>query len=281
MCVRFYTFFKEYLLLWQKLSYLAVIALIASGCASKGQNHKQNLGQITMNISSEVEGYKKQKSVLTYWCKLDSKVELDSTMGLDSKEDLDLGLESNQDAKLNEALKSKQDLSQQTYATQPSKCVSIGGANAFNRVLKTSRFRAPKDEVAQLESGVYYLDSFEIEGKRNIWLSCDNVAGKCNGWDYAQNKPKWLAFAINARENLILPQVIIKLLQSSPLTKSTQGVETKRKHKEESSEVVFVILGDLSSDEEKNLPHKAESKRGNAIFSLGFGAKFEFANSND
>lgn len=178
--------------------------------------------------------------------------------------------------------------------TKPPKCKAIGGANAFFRTLKTSRFRAPRDEVIDLEAGVYYLAAFEIEAKRHILRSCDKEASKCGG--YEGGKPRFLAFRVDSGENLILPKVLIlpkaeakeanlandfdsKTNDKKSDKKSNKDKESKKAKKsknDEPKELIFVILEDFDKQGSENLPHKAESKRGNAIFSLGSSVSFEF-----
>lgn len=174
------------------------------------------------------------------------------------------------------------------------KCKAIGGANALFRTLKTSRFRAPRDEVIDLEAGVYYLAAFEIEAKRHILRSCDKEASKCGG--YEGGKPRFLAFRVDSGENLILPKVIIlskaeakeanlandfdsKTNDKKSDKKSNKDKESKKAKKaknDEPKELIFVILEDFDKQGNENPPHKAESKRGNAIFSLGSSVSFEF-----
>lgn len=175
--------------------------------------------------------------------------------------------------------------------TKPPKCKAIGGANAFFRALKTSRFHAPRDEVVELEAGVYYLAAFEIEAKRHILHSCDEEASKCGG--YEGGKPRFLAFRVDSGENLTLPKVIIlpkaeakevnlasdfdsKTNDKKSDKKSNEGKRAKKPKNDEPKELIFVILEDFDKQGSENLPHKAESKRGNAIFSLGSSVSFEF-----
>lgn len=313
---------------------LAVVGMI--GCTTKSPNTNQNIenssvqdigqniAKVTINISSQIDGL--NKSVLTYWCKVDEKSADDKgekehkwTEDNENKGDKDDKADmpkqdftpqsthskdfSPQDSK-NHKSNSELDLqAKPTHTTQnpskldttkPPKCKTIGGANAFFRTLKTSRFRAPRDEVINLEAGVYYLAAFEIEAKRHILRSCDKEASKCGG--YEGGKPRFLAFRVDSGENLILPKVLIlpkaeakeanlasdfdsKTNDKKSDKKSNKDKESKRAKKsknDEPKELIFVILEDFDKQGSENLPHKAESKRGNAIFSLGSGVSFEF-----
>ncbi len=152
--------------------YLALLVslhiVLLSACATIPKPTSTNPATITMNFTSQAEGFKKQKSVLTYWRKLND----DGTKG---------------------------------------KPFAIGGANAFNRAISTSRFRKPRNEVVKLDSGTYYLDSFEIETKKHIAISQEGSYAKRNGWDNETNAPLFLSFSVADGENLTLPQVIIYL----------------------------------------------------------------------
>lgn len=296
---------------------------------SSVQDIGQNIAKVTINISSQIDGL--NKSVLTHWCKVDdesaedkndkqdkdNKDDKTDTLKQDftpqstqSKESMDSSADdftknfaqdfSSQDSK-NHKSHSELDLqAKPTHTTQnpikldtakPPKCKAIGGANAFFRALKTSRFRAPRDEVVELEAGVYYLAAFEIEAKRHILRSCDEEASKCGG--YEGGKPRFLAFRVDSGENLILPKVIIlpkveakeanlasdfdsKTNDKKSDKKSKEGKRAKKDKNDEPKELIFVILEDFDKQGSENLPHKAESKRGNAIFSLGSSVSFEF-----
>lgn len=331
---------------------LAVVCMI--GCTTKSPNTNQNIknssvqdigqniAKVTINISSQIDGL--NKSVLTYWCKVDEKsaddkeekerkwAEYNENKGdKDDKADMpkqdfkpqsphskDFGSQNSnpndftknfaqdfslQDSK-NHKSNSELDLqAEPTHTTQnlskldttkPTKCKAIGGANAFFRALKTSRFRAPRDEVVELEAGVYYLAAFEIEAKRHILRSCDKGASKCGG--YEGGKPRFLAFRVDSGENLTLPKVLIlpkaeakeanlasdfdsKTNDKKSDKKSNKDKDSKRAKKsknDEPKELIFVILEDFDKQGSENPPHKAESKRGNAIFSLGSSVSFEF-----
>ncbi|ETD22224.1 hypothetical protein [Helicobacter macacae] len=302
---------------------LAVVGMI--GCATKSPNTNknienssvqgigQNITKVTINISSQIDGL--NKSVLTHWCKVDDESAEDKNdkQDKDNKDDKTDTLKqdftpqsthskdfSSQDSK-NHKSHSELDLqAKPTHTTQnpikldttkPPKCKAIGGANAFFRALKTSRFRAPRDEVVELEAGVYYLAAFEIEAKRHILRSCDEEASKCGG--YEGGKPRFLAFRVDSGENLILPKVIIlpkveakeanlasdfdsKTNDKKSDKKSKEGKRAKKDKNDEPKELIFVILEDFDKQGSENLPHKAESKRGNAIFSLGSSVSFEF-----
>lgn len=322
---------------------LAVVGMI--GCTTKSPNTNQNIenssvqdigqniAKVTINISSQIDGL--NKSVLTYWCKVDEKSaddkeEKEHKWAEDNENNGDKEDKRDKDDKDDKADMPKQDFTPQsthskdfspqdsknhksnseldlqakpTHTTQnpskldttkPPKCKTIGGANAFFRTLKTSRFRAPRDEVINLEAGVYYLAAFEIEAKRHILRSCDKEASKCGG--YEGGKPRFLAFRVDSGENLILPKVLIlpkaeakeanlasdfdsKTNDKKSDKKSNKDKESKRAKKsknDEPKELIFVILEDFDKQGSENLPHKAESKRGNAIFSLGSGVSFEF-----
>lgn len=336
---------------------LAVVGMI--GCTTKSPNTNQNIenssvqdigqniAKVTINISSQVDGL--NKSVLTYWCKVDEKSADDkeakehkwtednenkgdkedkrdkddkndkvdipkqdftpqSPHSSDSSSPDDFTKNFTQDFSLQDSKnhKSHSELDLQakpTHTTQnpikldttkPTKCKAIGGANAFFRALKTSRFRAPRDEVVELEAGVYYLAAFEIEAKRHILRSCDEEASKCGG--YEGGKPRFLAFRVDSGENLTLPKVLIlpkaeakeanlandfdsKTNDKKSDKKSNKDKDSKRAKKsknDEPKELIFVILEDFDKQGSENLPHKAESKRGNAIFSLGSSVAFEF-----
>ena len=308
-----------------------------SSAQETSQNAWQNTAKVTINISSQINGL--NKSVLTYWCKAQEKSSQEKSIGdkddRNSKADMSNSeqnltpqstqfsdtselefspndLKNAQDSTLRDSHKSHSELDSQANSSHtpqnpskldtstPSKCKAIGGANAFFRALKTSRFRAPRDEVVELEAGVYYLAAFEIEAKRHILRSCSEEASKCGG--YEEGKPRFLAFRVNSGENLILPKVIIlpKTKEANlasdfeDSTKSKEAEKAKKSDKEskkikrakkskndEPKELIFVILEDFDKQESENLPHKAESKRGNAIFSLGSGVSFEFSTLSD
>lgn len=339
---------------------LAVVGMI--GCSTKSPNTNQNIknssvqdigqniAKVTINISSQIDGL--NKSVLTYWCKVDEKPADDEEKEHKWTEDNDSNGDKedkrDKDDKNDKADMPKQDFIPQsphskdfgsqnsnpddftknftqdsspqdsknhkshseldlqanpTHTTQnpskldttkPPKCKAIGGANAFFRTLKTSRFRTPRDEVVELEAGVYYLAAFEIEAKRHILRSCDEEASKCGG--YEGGKPRFLAFRVDSGENLILPKVLIlpkaeakeenlasdfdsKTNDKKSDKKSNKDKDSKRAKKsknDEPKELIFVILEDFDKRGGENLAHKAESKRGNAIFSLGSSVSFEF-----
>lgn len=313
---------------------LAVVGMI--GCTTKSPNTNQNIkngsvqdigqnvAKVTINISSQIDGL--NKSVLTYWCKVDEKpaddkeakehkwTEDNENKGdKDDKADIpkqdstpqsthskDFSLQDSKNHKSNSELDLQANPTHTTQnlskldTTKPTKCKAIGGANAFFRALKTSRFRAPRDEVVELEAGVYYLAAFEIEAKRHILRSCDEEASKCGG--YEGGKPRFLAFRVDSGENLTLPKVLIlpkaeakeanlagdfdsKANDKKSDKKSNKDKESKRAKKsknDEPKELIFVILEDFDKQGSENLPHKAESKRGNAIFSLGSSVSFEF-----
>lgn len=340
---------------------LAVVGMI--GCSTKSPNTNQNIenssvqdigqniAKVTINISSQIDGL--NKSVLTYWCKVDEKSaddkgEKEHKWAEDNENNGDKEDKRDKDDKNDKADMPKQDFTPKsthskdfssqdssaddftknfaqdfslqdsknhkshseldlqakpTHTTQnlskldttkPPKCKAIGGANAFFRTLKTSRFRAPRDEVIDLEAGVYYLAAFEIEAKRHILRSCDKEASKCGG--YEGGKPRFLAFRVDSGENLILPKVLIlpkaeakeanlasdfdsKTNDKKSDKKSNKDKDSKRAKKsknDEPKELIFVILEDFDKQGNENPPHKAESKRGNAIFSLGSSVSFEF-----
>ena len=338
---------------------LAVVGMI--GCTTKSPNTNQNIknssvqdvgqniAKVTINISSQIDGL--NKSVLTYWCKVDEKPaddeEKEHKWTKDNENKGDKEDKRDKDDKNDKADMLKQDFTPQsphskdfssqdssaddftknfaqdfslqdsknhksnseldlqakpTHTTQnpskldttkPPKCKAIGGANAFFRALKTSRFRAPRDEVVELEAGVYYLAAFEIEAKRHILRSCDKEASKCGG--YEGGKPRFLAFRVDSGENLILPKVEAKEANlandfdskandkksDKKSNKDKESKKAKKSKNDEPKELIFVILEDFDKQESENLPHKAESKRGNAIFSLGSSVSFEFDSSQN
>lgn len=297
------------------------------------QDIGENIAKVTINISSQIDGLNKSVLTYWCKAQEKSQQDksVGDKDDKNSKADMpnseqNLTLQSSQSSDTSELesspndLKNAQDFSPQdsknhksnseldlqakpTHTTQnPSKldtakspkCKAIGGANAFFRALKTSRFRAPRDEVIDLEAGVYYLAAFEIEAKRHILRSCDKEASKCGG--YEGGKPRFLAFRVDSGENLILPKVLIlpkaeakeanlasdfdsKTNDKKSDKKSNKDKDSKKAKKsknDEPKELIFVILEDFDKQGSENLPHKAESKRGNAIFSLGSSVSFEF-----
>lgn len=348
---------------------MALIVVFFSGCATKPtknknpQNLTQNLTKVILNISSHADGYKKQKSVLSYWCKLESNLEpilesnLESSANLADNIDLDdsnatIDSPKSPDKSQDTTFSTKPSTKTSTTKSTPHKCKAIGGANAFFRAFGTSSFRAPRDEVVELEAGEYYLAAFEIETKKAIMHSCHNLsrqnpkdASKCGGWDYEANKPRFLSFSIgenattqtnNTKSNpspIVLPKVKIHLKdreQTNNENNANNAKSTKTKSsKKIDYEVVFIIEDfdknlneqdfkqtndaqqaqqDLAQNATQDFPpqnftpqddtpqdkkstqnpqnlaqntqnhsHKAKSKRGNAIFSLGSSVRFEFA----
>lgn len=296
---------------------------------SSVQGIGQNSAKVTINISSQIDGL--NKSVLTHWCKVDDELAGDKNdkQDKDDKDDKadtpkqdftpqstqakesmdssagDFTKNFTQDSSPQDFSKTNSKLDLQANPTQtaqnpskpdtstPPKCKAIGGANAFFRALKTSRFRTPRDEVVELEAGVYYLAAFEIEAKRHILRSCDEEASKCGG--YEAGKPRFLAFRLDSGENLILPKVIImpkdkeanlasdfdSQTKDKKNKKSNKSKQAKKVKNYELKELIFVILEDFDKQGSENLPHKAESKRGNAIFSLGSSVSFEFDSDKD
>lgn len=88
---------------------------------------------------------------------------------------------------------------------------AIGGANAFNRAINTTRFRKVRDEVVTLDSGEYFLDSFELESSKSIAISQDGDYTKRDGWDHTTNTPKYLLLSL--RKPITLPKFIIEVLE--------------------------------------------------------------------
>ena len=86
---------------------------------------------------------------------------------------------------------------------------SIGGASSFG-LLSNSNFKKAQYETLELDAGIYYLDSFQIqEGKRFIVSEQKHYTAR-NGWDDKANKPFFLAFSVKEGENLELPPIVIK-----------------------------------------------------------------------
>lgn len=102
---------------------------------------------------------------------------------------------------------------------------AIGGANAFNRAINTTRFRKVRDEVITLDAGTYYLDSFEIEAPKAIAISQKGDYTKREGWDMLNNKPRFLGFVVKEDEHLVLPQIVFKIHQSGEPKHYTQTIE--------------------------------------------------------
>ncbi len=98
---------------------------------------------------------------------------------------------------------------------------AIGGANAFNRAINTTRFRKVRDEVVTLDSGEYFLDSFELESSKSIAISQDGDYTKRDGWDHTSNTPKYLLLSL--QKPVVLPRFIIEVLDSR-----TQGGQRVR-----------------------------------------------------
>lgn len=88
---------------------------------------------------------------------------------------------------------------------------AIGGANAFNRAINTTRFRKVRDEVVALDSGEYFLDSFELESSKSIAVSQGGDYTKRDGWDHTKNSPKYLLIAL--QKPIALPKFIIEVLE--------------------------------------------------------------------
>ena len=88
---------------------------------------------------------------------------------------------------------------------------AIGGANAFNRAINTTRFRKVRDEVVTLDSGEYFLDSFELESSKSIAISQEGDYTKRDGWDHTSNAPKYLLLSL--RKPITLPKFIIEVLE--------------------------------------------------------------------
>lgn len=328
----------------------AFIVAFSSGCATKDKNQttptqtnstQKNLTKVILNISSHTDGYKKQKSVLSYWCKLESNLESNLESSADLADNIDLQdanttIDSPKSSAQSQTTKSSTKFSSTKTTATSHKCKAIGGANAFFRAFGTSSFRAPRDEVVELEAGEYYLAAFEIETKKAIMQSCDSLARqnpkdayKCGGWDYEANKPRFLSFSVDKIATMqtsepkpnpspiILPkvQIHLKAKEQANNAKSTTQAKSSKKRNED-YEVVFIVedfdnnineqdleqannvqqdlaqnvAQDGTPQDEKsaqnsqnlaqnaqNHSYKANSKRGNAIFSLGSSVRFEFA----
>lgn len=89
---------------------------------------------------------------------------------------------------------------------------AIGGANAFNRAINTTRFRKVRDEVVALDAGEYVLDSFELQAPKSIAISQDGDYTKRDGWDHTSNTPKYLLLSL--QKPVVLPRFIIEVLDS-------------------------------------------------------------------
>lgn len=89
---------------------------------------------------------------------------------------------------------------------------AIGGANAFNRAMNTSRFRKVRDETLRLDAGVYYLDSFEIEAPKNIAISQAGDYTKRDGWD-SERGEAMLSISIKEGEIIAFPRLIFSIIQ--------------------------------------------------------------------
>ncbi len=256
---------------------VALIATFGSGCATKNKSQKtltqtnstqKNLTKVILNISSHTDGYKKQKSVLSYWCKLESNLESSAHLAdnIDLQES-STTIDSPKSPAQSQTTKSSTKISTTKSPATPHKCKAIGGANAFFRAFGTSSFRAPRDEVVELEAGEYYLAAFEIETKKAIMRSCDSLArqnpkdaSKCGGWDYEAHKPRFLSFSVGEiattqtseqKTNpspIILPKVKIHLkakeqasnLNNANNAKSTTQTKSSKKS-DEDYEVVFIV----------------------------------------
>lgn len=102
---------------------------------------------------------------------------------------------------------------------------AIGGANAFNRAINTARFRKVRDEVVVLDSGEYFLDSFELETPRSIAQSQPGDYTKRDGWDHQANAPRFLSLKVAPGAQVVLPKFIFKVVQSGDKASHTQEIK--------------------------------------------------------
>ena len=140
---------------------------------------------------------------------------------------------------------------------------AIGGANAFNRAINTTRFRKVRDEVVTLDSGEYFLDSFELESSKSIAISQESDYTKRDGWDHTSNAPKYLLLSL--RKPITLPKFIIEVLE----------------HREQGSKRVRVLV--CLADGEKipealrfgayMQPQRAPKAMCEEVFGKGFGTR--------
>lgn len=100
---------------------------------------------------------------------------------------------------------------------------ALGGANAFWRALNTSSFKKAKLERITLDSGVYYLDSFEFidPSNKNIIISQKGSYTERNGWDDKKNMPLFFSIVLKSGQNLTLPPIQIALKSSDENLDST------------------------------------------------------------
>ncbi|MCL2485213.1 MAG: hypothetical protein FWF00_03075 [Endomicrobia bacterium] len=85
---------------------------------------------------------------------------------------------------------------------------SVGGASKAS-LLMNGGFKKPFEETIDLEAGTYYLDSFQISAKDGFIVSQIGHYLSRNGWDDAENKPKYLSFTVEGGKDLVLPKVEI------------------------------------------------------------------------
>ena len=117
---------------------------------------------------------------------------------------------------------------------------ALGGANELWRILDTSNFKKAKTQSVTLDSGVYYLDSFEFvdSNDKNIIVSQKGFYTKRNGWDDKKNMPLFFSITLESGQNLTLPpiQIALKLsdenLDSSDLTQDSKDSAPKVIEKE-------------------------------------------------
>ena len=102
---------------------------------------------------------------------------------------------------------------------------AIGGANAFNRAINTTRFRKVRDEVVVLDSGEYFLDSFELEAPRSIAQSQPGDYTERDGWDHGANAPRFLSLKVAPGARAALPKLVFKVVQNGDKTSYTQEIK--------------------------------------------------------
>ena len=102
---------------------------------------------------------------------------------------------------------------------------AIGGANAFNRAINTARFRKVRDEVVVLDSGEYFLDSFELEAPRSIAQSQPGDYTERDGWDHGANAPRFLSLKVAPGARVVLPKLVFKVVQNGDKTSYTQEIK--------------------------------------------------------
>ena len=108
---------------------------------------------------------------------------------------------------------------------------AIGGANAFNRAMNTSRFRKQKEENLKLDAGLYYLDSFEVMDRDNkqILISQRGDYTERNGWNDETNQPRYFMLKLKENQHLKL-QAKVNAIDSIDSIDSSATTSTTKKH---------------------------------------------------